>query len=275
MAPFNVADLKARATKAKDYTSEKFTNTRDRYSSAQSKDINWETEEFKRKKPPPLPPPLRRSKPGEDGSEHARNGSVSSVVDGSESQGPSPVVSKPSVPLPPTRGRPPLPPVRRGSIQSERPSSTSSPVAQDPSPTRVAPSRTGSKIDWANLSQEDKQVFFGWLDEYFARYLGSSVSPRSIQDTVQHVSVEDQKQASSPTPATSRAPASAPAPTPKPVIAPAPAPAPASGPVGTLSYSVITYLIVSSCSPLYPWLLDLNYPRSLSQVIPSSVPYVG
>ncbi|KAI0298458.1 hypothetical protein B0F90DRAFT_1938144 [Multifurca ochricompacta] len=26
-------------------------------------------------------------------------------------------------------------------------------------------------IDWANLSHEDKQVFFAWLDEFFARYL--------------------------------------------------------------------------------------------------------
>jgi hypothetical protein len=25
-------------------------------------------------------------------------------------------------------------------------------------------------IDWANLSYEDKQVFFTWLDEFFARY---------------------------------------------------------------------------------------------------------
>jgi hypothetical protein len=38
-----------------------------------------------------------------------------------------------------------------------------------------AHSRTSSsdadKIDWANLSHEDKQVFFTWLDEFFARYL--------------------------------------------------------------------------------------------------------
>ncbi|KAH7103455.1 hypothetical protein BKA62DRAFT_655141 [Auriculariales sp. MPI-PUGE-AT-0066] len=26
-------------------------------------------------------------------------------------------------------------------------------------------------IDWANLSQEDKETFFAWLDEFFARYL--------------------------------------------------------------------------------------------------------
>lgn len=27
-------------------------------------------------------------------------------------------------------------------------------------------------IDWQNLSDEDKQAFFAWLDEFFARYLG-------------------------------------------------------------------------------------------------------
>lgn len=27
------------------------------------------------------------------------------------------------------------------------------------------------RIDWANLSQEDKEVFFGWLDEFFAAYI--------------------------------------------------------------------------------------------------------
>ncbi|KAI9429011.1 hypothetical protein H4582DRAFT_389559 [Lactarius indigo] len=30
------------------------------------------------------------------------------------------------------------------------------------------------RIDWANLSHEDKQVFFTWLDEFFARYLDQS-----------------------------------------------------------------------------------------------------
>lgn len=33
------------------------------------------------------------------------------------------------------------------------------------------------KIDWANLSHEDKQVFFTWLDEFFARYLDQPTPP--------------------------------------------------------------------------------------------------
>ncbi|KZV65889.1 hypothetical protein PENSPDRAFT_744907 [Peniophora sp. CONT] len=31
-------------------------------------------------------------------------------------------------------------------------------------------------IDWANLTEEDKQVFFSWLDEFFSRYTGKPIS---------------------------------------------------------------------------------------------------
>lgn len=31
-------------------------------------------------------------------------------------------------------------------------------------------------IDWTNLTEEDKLVFFSWLDEFFAKYLGVPVS---------------------------------------------------------------------------------------------------
>ncbi|KAF8637128.1 hypothetical protein AX17_003032 [Amanita inopinata Kibby_2008] len=30
-------------------------------------------------------------------------------------------------------------------------------------------------VDWVNLSQEDKQVFFSWLDEYFSRLLNITI----------------------------------------------------------------------------------------------------
>jgi hypothetical protein len=39
-------------------------------------------------------------------------------------------------------------------------------------------------IDWANLSVEDKQVFFSWLDEFFARHSGKVLPPRSTSDTI-------------------------------------------------------------------------------------------
>lgn len=29
---------------------------------------------------------------------------------------------------------------------------------------------SGDRIDWANLSPEDKQTFFSWLDEFFANF---------------------------------------------------------------------------------------------------------
>jgi hypothetical protein len=32
-------------------------------------------------------------------------------------------------------------------------------------------------IDWANLTTEDKEVFFSWLDEFFARYFNLDQPP--------------------------------------------------------------------------------------------------
>jgi hypothetical protein len=34
-----------------------------------------------------------------------------------------------------------------------------------------------TKVDWANLSAEDKEAFFSWLDEYFSRMLGIEIKP--------------------------------------------------------------------------------------------------
>lgn len=36
---------------------------------------------------------------------------------------------------------------------------------------------TEDHIDWANLSQEDKDEFFSWLDEFFSRYLNIGLPP--------------------------------------------------------------------------------------------------
>ncbi|KAI0052415.1 hypothetical protein FA95DRAFT_1569254 [Auriscalpium vulgare] len=35
-------------------------------------------------------------------------------------------------------------------------------------------------IDWANLTPEDKAVFFTWLDEFFARYLSLPIPPQRV-----------------------------------------------------------------------------------------------
>lgn len=64
--------------------------------------------------------------------------------------------SPPSVP----RGQPP-PIIQR----STRPDGKGKESPLLPPPTRHAE----PAIDWANLSPEDKEVFFSWLDEFFAR----------------------------------------------------------------------------------------------------------
>ena len=64
---------------------------------------------------------------------------------------------------------PPPPPHRRA------PSSASSFNQRSSLASQVSTTPSGTtdvdRIDWANLSYEDKQAFFAWLDEFFARYL--------------------------------------------------------------------------------------------------------
>jgi len=62
----------------------------------------------------------------------------------------------------------------------------SPPPAHAPPPiVRVShsPEPTGDRIDWVNLSHEDKEAFFDWLDEFFSRYLGVTLEPRSKSET--------------------------------------------------------------------------------------------
>ncbi|KAN0080086.1 hypothetical protein V8E55_009652 [Tylopilus felleus] len=156
----NFAELKAKAEKAKDASVTKLSNTRDRFSSAPSSQINWDPN-WKR-----APPPA----PGVSAS-------------GSTTSRPPP---------PPARGRPDViasPMVPRASWPTEGDAPTP-PFTPPPPPTRVAsgypPSHrstssldSSTKIDWAHLSAEDKQAFFGWLDEFFSRYLGIEVTGRA------------------------------------------------------------------------------------------------
>jgi hypothetical protein len=136
-------------------------NTRDKFSSVPSSKTNWDPNW---KRPPPSPP-LR--------------GSASSA------SRPPPALS--------SRSRPdissdnlsvaPPPPVPRGSrsVGGLSPPPSYTPL---PPPTRLAsgypPSpRDVDQIDWTNLSPEDKEEFFGWLDEFFSRYLNIELSPRA------------------------------------------------------------------------------------------------
>lgn len=48
-------------------------------------------------------------------------------------------------------------------------------AALEPSSTHT-PSDSGA-IDWTNLSQEDKDIFFAWLDEFFSKHLNTTIGP--------------------------------------------------------------------------------------------------
>lgn len=89
-------------------------------------------------------------------------------------------------------------------------------------PPRPPPSRAGAPrpdsegtadqgeelvIDWANLSPEDKQVFFSWLDEFFARYLNNGI-PRNTTNMVKPVAppLSARASASGPPPPPDRGP---------------------------------------------------------------------
>ncbi|EIW56724.1 uncharacterized protein TRAVEDRAFT_151331 [Trametes versicolor FP-101664 SS1] len=114
--------------------------------------------------PPPRPPP------------RSFNSNASSVspspspsISGGLAPGPPPLIrreTRPDQPSPPPRSFAPPPPVRKA--QSEEAGI--------------------NKIDWANLSPEDKQAFFGWLDEFFSRYLGKPIPPRTTTDSVEQIS---------------------------------------------------------------------------------------
>jgi hypothetical protein len=71
---------------------------------------------------------------------------------------------------------PPPPPSRKvsSSSSSNQRSSFIGRAQASPAPSGRT-TDDGDNIDWANLSTEDKQAFFAWLDEFFARYLDGSL----------------------------------------------------------------------------------------------------
>ncbi|TFY63901.1 hypothetical protein EVJ58_g2963 [Rhodofomes roseus] len=178
-----LASVKQKAMKAKDYSVEKAAHTRDHMVSQPSKKINWDPNH--RKPPPPpavkpknselyAPPPSRTSST----TSNARN--TPSSPSSPSAPAPPPMirrVSRPDSVSPPAAP----PPIRRDT----RPDSVSPPLPPPPvrsvSITRAPEAVDDEKLDWANLSPEDKQVFFSWLDEFFAKYLNLPVPPRSVQ----------------------------------------------------------------------------------------------
>jgi hypothetical protein len=120
----------------------KFQDTRDRYSSVSTAKTGYDPDW--KKNAPPAPPPPRSS-----------------------NDSPRTSTSTPPRP-PPSRA----PPVIRHTTRPDLATSSGYEAAR-------YDARDESTIDWANLSPEDKQVFFSWLDEFFARYFNISVPPSS------------------------------------------------------------------------------------------------
>ncbi|EDR09705.1 proline-rich protein [Laccaria bicolor S238N-H82] len=217
------ADLKAKAASATSSGVEKLQNVRDRNTSVPMKKTNWDP--YSGNPPPPPPPPRinQKSRPAELAPlppPPSRTGSIiPPSISSSRSTGstapplPSrgPVSSPPlpprgpvsSPPLPP-RGpasTPPLPP--RGSSAAPSPS----PVPPTRNFVPTAPSAAGPPpivratrppiigfsisqeptIDWTNISAQDKETFFAWLDEYFSKLLGIQV-PSNTNSSVGHPS---------------------------------------------------------------------------------------
>ena len=109
------------------------------------------------KPPPPRPPPRSNNSPLDSGrSQRISDGSPSPPIRTTRPlHSPSP--SSSSLPSKSPTPVPPPPPTRRFNL-----------------PPKQAPNSQpdDDSIDWANLSYEDKKVFFSWLDEFFIKFTG-------------------------------------------------------------------------------------------------------
>ncbi|KAF5353422.1 hypothetical protein D9756_008023 [Leucocoprinus leucothites] len=157
--------------------------------------------------PPPIP---RRTNTLEPPPLPGRRNSTSPVL--SNTATPSPPPPPPRSPLPPpsrapviNQATPPPPPAPNLTTKPG-----SAPVLHTPTPApafpRAPPRRSPiispkpptpeieyyepeaiaekAEIDWANLTDEDKQVFFSWLDEFFTRSLGIPIGPKEGLESI-------------------------------------------------------------------------------------------
>ncbi|RDB15095.1 hypothetical protein Hypma_005224 [Hypsizygus marmoreus] len=176
MAP-SFAELKARAAKAKDAGVSKIQSTKDRHTSVPLAKTNWDPYS---KQPPPPPPPPRVS---------ANTRPTTSFPP------PPPAPGRPALPPPPTRGpflpsrspaTTPMPPppltATTPRLPARTPSAGPPPIIRSTRPdfsSRPLSTQPDQEIDWANLTTEDKEVFFSWLDEFFSKFFDITISPRS------------------------------------------------------------------------------------------------
>ncbi|TFK67975.1 hypothetical protein BDN72DRAFT_960581 [Pluteus cervinus] len=204
MAP-SFAELRERAGKVTEAGLQKAQNVKDHHTSVPLKSTNWDPY-TKQPAPAPKPKPPAPPKPSYPPPPSAHNRPAAPPA-------PSPFTSKPKPYIPPHLEpvrddlAPPPPPPRRGpsspspaAAASSSPSFSPSPpplrASAKPSPgllstgpppvldrgSRPGPSRftrDTTQIDWANLSKDDKEVFFSWLDEFFSRHLNIDITPRT------------------------------------------------------------------------------------------------
>lgn len=184
MPSLSLASIKEKAGDAKGYSAKRIA----RMQSPASKNLNWD---MSRPPPPPAPPerkvsqarsrpppplhPTKPSSPTDDAPPRPAIPSRSSSAPRSPPGAPHP----PSRPVIPSRPIIPSQPVipARPSPPAQRRSPAISPPVPPPSRTYAdAQEEAGpDRIDWANLSYEDKQAFFSWLDEFFAPRMNRSL----------------------------------------------------------------------------------------------------
>jgi hypothetical protein len=158
--PNTVTDLKGMAGKAKDITVTKITHIRDHTTSIpmQKTKLNPYTGA-----PPPAlrqrpPPPLKKSSELYGPPPPRPGGGAGPSTDASTGPPTPNASSRPAAPAPP-RAR--LAPASRSGISRPR---------EPQEESYASPATDAQQLIWSNLSQEDKEAFFAWLDEFFARY---------------------------------------------------------------------------------------------------------
>ncbi|KAJ7619474.1 hypothetical protein FB45DRAFT_930886 [Roridomyces roridus] len=185
------AELRDKAGKAKDASVTKFQDTKDRHSSVPLKNTNWNPYDKNAAPPPPQAPPRINSqsrpppvKPPLPPPPRRAGAPVSPAPVPSPSASPSPGPGPPPIirstrPSMPSTGPLPPPPSRTAAAARfpvRQPEPEPEPERQRPTPpVRKAYVPAEPQLDWTNLSQEDKEVFFAWLDEFFSRHLGRPV----------------------------------------------------------------------------------------------------
>ena len=160
---------------------------------------NWDP--YSDKPPPPPPPPSslvnQKTKPVSYPPPPSRTTSVASPSLSSSSSVASSVASSPPPlpsrgqsgappPLPRRSAIPPAPPVIRPSLSQPNPPPTNGPPPivrstrpdfhSHPKIPKPPTSSSERKIDWSNLSPEDKSTIFNWLDEFFSNFTPPSAT---------------------------------------------------------------------------------------------------